>query len=326
MNESTKRFLEHAGVEVPIICGPMYPCSNPELVAAVSDAGGIGIVQPISLTFVYGHDFRTGLRLIKSQTSRPFGFNALIEKTSRKYRERMEQWVDIALEEGVRFFITSMGKPDWVVERVHAAGGVVYHDATERKWVDKALDASVDGLIAVNNRAGGHTGRRTKEELYSLFEDTGLPLICAGGIGDEDDFREALNIGYAGAQLGTRFIATDECQANLPYKQAVVDATENDIVLTEKISGTPVSVIDTPYIKAMGYRAGPVARWMLGRPRLKYLARTIYILQSFWKLKSAVLDSEGKKQFWQAGKSVKHVRSIERAGDIVLRFAAAVNK
>ena len=89
----------------------MYPCSNPELVAAVSEAGGIGIVQPISLTYVHGHDFREGLRLIRRLTSKPIGMNALIEQSSKAYHERMERWVDIALEEGVRFFVTSLGNP-----------------------------------------------------------------------------------------------------------------------------------------------------------------------------------------------------------------------
>lgn len=326
MNDLADQFKRQAGIEVPLICGPMYPCSNPELVAAVSDAGGIGIVQPISLTYVYGHEYRAGLRLIRRLTGKPFGVNALIEKSSKKYHERMVQWIDIALEEGVRFFITSMGKPGWVVERVHAVGGVVYHDATERKWADKALGEGVDGLIAVNNRAGGHTGRRSKEELFEMFGDYNVPVICAGGIGDEQDYKDALRIGYAGAQLGTRFIATDECQTNQPYKQAIVDATEKNIVLTERISGSPVSVIDTTYIKKLGYKVGPVTGWLLRHSRLKYLVRTLYMLQSFWKLKSAVLDTEGKKQFWQAGKSVEHIHSIEPAGDIVRRFAAALEK
>src|SRR5690349_24304319 len=101
----------------------MYPCSNPELVAAVSDAGGIGVVQPISLTYVHGHDFREGLRYIRSLTSAPIGFNALIEQSSSTYRTRMEKWLTIAVEEGVRFFITSLGNPRWVVDLVGPAGG-----------------------------------------------------------------------------------------------------------------------------------------------------------------------------------------------------------
>src|SRR5262244_1070386 len=82
-------FTRHADVDVPLVCGAMYPCSNPELVAAVSEAGAIGIVQPISLTYVHGHDFREGLRLIRTLTRKPVGFNALIEQSSKLYHERM---------------------------------------------------------------------------------------------------------------------------------------------------------------------------------------------------------------------------------------------
>src|ERR671916_2818631 len=102
-------LTDHARIAVPLICGAMYPCSNPELVAAVSEAGGIGIVQPISLTYVHGHEYRAGLRYIRSLTSKPIGMNALIEQSSRMYRKRMERWIDVALEEGIRFFVTSLG-------------------------------------------------------------------------------------------------------------------------------------------------------------------------------------------------------------------------
>src|SRR5262245_61520069 len=158
-------LTRHAGIEVPLVCGAMYPCSNPELVAAVSEAGGIGVVQPISLTYVHGHEFRAGLRLIRSLTAKPIGINALIEQSSKKYRTTMERWIEVALEEGVRFFVTSLGNPRWVVERVRPVGGVVYHDVTERKWAQKGVDAGVDGLIAVNRRAGGHAGGKSAEEL-----------------------------------------------------------------------------------------------------------------------------------------------------------------
>src|SRR5512147_2969428 len=168
-------FTEQLGIEVPLVCGAMYPCSNPELVAAVSEAGGIGIVQPLSLTYVHGHDLREGLRLIRRLTSRPIGMNALIEESSRTYRRRMERWVDVALEEGVRFFVTSLGNPRWVVDRVAAAGGIVYHDVTERKWALKARDGGVHGLIGVNSRAGGHAGPRTAEALLEECGDLGLP-------------------------------------------------------------------------------------------------------------------------------------------------------
>lgn len=315
----------HAGIEVPLICGAMYPCSNPELVAAVSEAGGIGIVQPISLTYVHGHDFREGLRFIRRLTSRPVGMNALIEQSSKAYHQRMQRWIDIALEEGVRFFVTSLGNPRWVVDRVTQVGGIVYHDVTERKWAEKGIAGGVHGLIGVNNLAGGHAGPRSPEALLAEVGNLGVPVVCAGGVGTERDFARVLALGYAGAQVGTRFIATPECRASQPYKQAILDAGADDIVLTERITGVPVSVIRTPYIARTGLKAGRLARWLLRHRRTKHFMRTVYALRSFWQLKRSSLDETGEKDFWQAGKSVAGITAVEPAGEIVRRFASAAD-
>lgn len=315
-------FTQQAHIEIPIICGPMYPCSNPELVAAVSETGAIGIVQPVSLSYVHGYDFRQGLQYIRTLTSKPFGMNALIEQSNKRYHQRMVQWIEIALEEGVRFFITSLGKPDWVVKRVHSAGGIVYHDVTEKKWAQKAVDGGVDGLITVNNRAGGHTGQQTAEQLYNDLHTFNLPMICAGGISTADEFKHALDLGYAGIQMGTRFIATNECNATQPYKEAIVRATESDIVLSDKVSGTPVSLINTRYIKRLGLKANKFEQWLLKGQRTKYIMRTFYMLRSLWRLKKAVLDKSGKLDYWQAGKSVKGINKIESVKIIIDRFTS----
>jgi nitronate monooxygenase len=310
-------------IEVPLICGAMFPCSNPELVAAVSDAGGIGVIQPLSLTFVHGYDFSDGLGLIRRLTPKPVGMNVLIEQSSRHYMDRMRRFVDLALEGGVRFFVTSLGNPRWVVERVQGAGGIVYHDVTERKWADKGLAGGVHGLIAVNNRAGGHAGGRSAEQLVEELSGYGVPLVCAGGIGDAAGFVAALRMGYAGVQLGTRFIATDECQAAPEYKQAIVNADAGDIVLTERVTGVPLSVIRTPYVDRVGTRAGPLARWMLQHRRTKHFMRTVYALRSAWALKRSLMDGGGSTDYWQAGKSVAGIDAIVPAGQIVRDFAAA---
>lgn len=311
------------GIEVPLICGAMYPCSNPELVAAASEAGGIGVVQPLSLTYVHGYEFDAGLALIRKLTSKPIGMNVIVEKSSKTYQERMERYVDAAIAGGVRFFVTSLGNPRWVVEKAHAVGGFVYHDVTERKWAQKGLEAGVDGLIGVNRRAGGHAGPRGSEELLAELADLGVPVVCAGGIGDEADFVAALRMGYAGVQMGTRFIATTECTAHPDYKKAIVEAEEEDIVLTERITGVPVAVIKTPYIAQVGTKAGPFARWMLRGRKTKHWMRTLYALQSFWKLKKSAVRAFSYKDFLQAGKSVHGIRGVEPTGDIIRRFAAA---
>lgn len=314
------------GVRLPIICGPMYPCSNPELVAAASEADAIGIVQPISLSYVHGYELRRGLRYIKSMTNKPIGMNALIEQSSKRYHQRMVQWIDIALEEGIRFFITSMGKPNWVVKCVHDAGGIVYHDVTERKWAQKAMDAGVDGLIAVNNRAGGHAGNKSMQQLLNELQTYNVPIVCAGGISTPEEFSQALDDGYAGVQMGTRFIATTECNAPQPYKLAIVNATETDIVLSKRVTGTPVSLIRTPYIERLGLEANKFEQWMLQGHKRKYLMRTIYLLKSLWKLKQAVLDKSGSHDYWQAGKSVGGINTIEPVHSMIKPFSRARTK
>jgi nitronate monooxygenase len=233
----------------------------------------------------------------------------------------MEKWIEIALEEGVRFFVTSLGNPLWVVRRVENVGGVVYHDVTERKWAQKAMDGGVHGLIAVNARAGGHAGTRTAQELLDEVRDFGLPVICAGGIGGGASFAAALQMGYAGAQLGTRFIATPECIASEAYKRAIVSSSANDIVLTERITGVPVAVIRTPFIERMGTTIGPLARRLFRGRRTKHWMRSYYALRSLRQLKKASLDE--RAEYWQAGKSVAEITSMKPAAEIVHELASA---
>jgi nitronate monooxygenase len=311
------RFTTQVGIRLPIIGGAMYPCSNPELVAAVSENGGIGVVQPVSMTYVFGHDYREGLRLIRSRTTCPIGMNALIESSSKQYHERVVRWVDISLEEGVRFFVTSLGNPAWVVKKVHAVGGVVYHDVTERKWARKAVDGGVDGLIAVNSVAGGHAGPLPPDRLLEELGPFGLPTICAGGVGDAQTFRRMMDLGYDGVQIGTRFIASNECLAHAEYKQAIVNAGPDDIVLTERLTGVPVAVIENEFVRNLGTRAGPVARLLLRGKRTKRWVRTFYALTSLRKLKKSALSDRGAHEYWQAGKSVAGIHDVKSVREIM---------
>lgn len=313
-------FLKHAGIKYPIICGPMYPCSNPELVAAVSNAGAMGIIQPISLTYVHGYEFVNGLNYIKSLTDKPVGMNLLIEKSSKKYHQRMEYWLDTALDNDIRFFITSLGKPDWVVEKAHAAGAYVYHDVTEAKWAQKAVDVGVDGLIAVNNRAGGHAGSHYYDQLLDELSSFQLPVVCAGGIGDAQAYRMALEKGYQAVQMGTRFIASNECSASLAYKNAIIRSHEEDIVLSERITGVPVSVINTAYIQKQGLKPNIFERWMLAHQKMKYLMRTILALKSLKSLKDSLHEKSGVTDYWQAGKSVETIDSVLSVESIIDEF------
>ncbi len=321
MMKISTAFTKQVGIEIPIICGAMYPCSNPELVAAVSEAGGIGIVQPLSLTYVHGYELRQGLRHLKSLTAKPYGMNIIVEQSSQTYEKRMQEVVKVALQENCRFFITALGNPQWVVDMVKAEGGIVYHDATERKWAEKALKHGVDGLICVNNRAGGHAGQRSPQELYDELSDLGVPLVCAGGIGEAGDFSDALNIGYDGVQMGTRFIATKECSEKDTYKQAIVDANAKDIVLTERVTGIPLSVINTPYVEKIGTKVGALARYLLQNRWTKKYMRMWYAWKAIRDFRKVTLKGHSTKDYWQAGKSVSGVHAVESAADIVTSFS-----
>ena len=319
------RLTTHAGVEYPIICGAMYPCSNPELVAAAAEGGGISIMQPVSLTFVHGWDLREGIRYMRTLTDKPIGFNSLIEKGSKKYLARMSTWIDIALEEGIRFFITSLGKPDWVCKRVHEADGYVYHDVTNRMWAKKGQDCGIDGLICVNNRAGGHLGPSSMETMYDDLADLGLPMVCAGGIGSEKELVQAMTIGYDGVQMGTRFIATTECNTLHDYKNAIVQAQEKDIVSTTRMTGVPIAVIKSEHYRQEN------SWWMhkLLKSRFKHTARMLLNLNSFVRLKylsknKNPTEKTKKRQYYSAGKSVESVHSIESATAVMLRLGQSL--
>jgi nitronate monooxygenase len=232
--------------------------------------------------------------------------------------------VDVALEEGVRFFVTALGNPRWVVDRVKSAGGVVFHDVIDRRWAEKAAAEGVDGLICVNRRAGGHLGKKSPEELFAEIADLKLPLVCAGGVGSPKEFRAMLDLGYAGVQCGTRFIAATECTAHADYKNAILGAEEEDIVPTERVTGVPLAVINTPYIEKMGTKAGPIGRLMLKGRTTKHWIRGWYTLTSFYRLKGASMKGATSADCWQAGKSVATITSVQPAGEIVRTFAAAL--
>jgi nitronate monooxygenase len=179
----------------------------------------------------------------------------------------MVRWVHIALEEGVRFFVTSLGNPRWVVDAAAPVGGVVYHDVTARKWALKGRDGGVHGLIAVNARAGGHAGTASAEALLDELRDLALPVLAAGGVGNAVKFARMLRLGYAGVQVG-----------------------ERDVVLTERLTGVPVAVLRTPYVERLGTRVGPLARWMFRGRRTKHWARTWFALRAMRQLKRTMRD------------------------------------
>ena len=352
LSASTRRLLDDTGALIPVVKGPMYPGSNPELVAAVSEAGGFGVVQPISLTKLYGHDFREGLRLIKSLTSRPFGVNLTIVENKR-YMKQMEEWMDIAVDEGVRWFLTSLGKPDKIVRFAEKHGVKVYHDAHTPHVARKVADAGVHGLNCLNDSMGGQTGNRSAETFVKELQAGGfgeLPLLQAGGVGDADGLRRCLDMGYAGAQVGTRFLATTECIITTSYKQAICKATSDDIVWTNKVravasaqgrvprvcvtlslslcvcvcdcvcklAGTNSSVIRTPQVEEGGLRVGPLTAWLLANRYTKLLTRTYMLTSAIEKYRKAAFEEDC--ELWQAGKGVDAIQEVLTCKEVLDQF------
>ena len=319
MKKNTKKFLNDTGATIPVICGPMYPGSNPELIAAVSASGGFGVVQPVSLTSLYGHDFKEGLKLIKKLTNKPFGVNfTIFGGANQKYHDQMKKWMDISIEEGIKFFLTSLGKPTEIVKVAKQNNIKVYHDIPNKKVALKMVDCGVDGLNCINWRAGGQTGIQSAEKFIEDLKNINIPLICAGGIGNENDYKKVLEMGYAGVQLGTRFLASKECMVTDSYKNAIVNSEEKDIVWTNKIAGNNSSVIKTKDIMRGGLKTGCLINFMLRRPKLKKYARMYLMSRGIKKYSKTAFDDSVK--FWQAGKGVGGIKSIESCADILKSY------
>jgi nitronate monooxygenase len=229
--------------------------------------------------------------------------------------------MDIAIDEGIKFFLTSLGKPDMVVRKAEQHGIKVYHDVHTPEFARKAADAGVDGLNCLNSSMGGQTGNRDAEVFLRELQAAGLehvPLIQAGGVGDENGLRHALELGYAGCQLGTRFLATHEARVTESYKHAIVSASSEDIVWTNKLAGTNSSVIRTEQIEAGGLRVNRFVEWLLRNPYTKTLTRMYMLKNSIEEYKRAAYDDD--YQIWQAGKGVDHIHSVESCAEVLGRF------
>ncbi len=141
-------------------------------------------------------------------------------------------------------------------------------------------------------------------------------MVLAGGVGGRDAFHQALAIGYEGVQMGTRFIATQECQAHQDYKQAIVQSSEKDIVLTKTLTGVPVSVINTDYLKSKGQQPSKLANWFLQSASFKHMMRMFYSLKSLWQLRRSLKEGKGYREFFQAGKSVADIDKVMTVQDV----------
>jgi nitronate monooxygenase len=304
------------GIRYPVIAGPMFLVSDEELVANVSEAGGLGAMP--SLNWRSPEKFRDAVREVKRRTSKPFGVNLIVNKSN----PRVAQDLEICAEEKVPLVITSLGNPKDTIQKMHAVGCKVFCDVTTLEYAKKVEGQGADGVIAVSAGAGGHAGPVSPLVLIPyLARNLKIPIIAAGGVATGEQMAALLLLGAAGVQVGTRFIATTEAKVDANYKNAILDAVPEDIVLTKKISGVPAAVIRTPYIDRQGLELNPVESYLLQHPRTKkYMKMARAYIGSKMLEKAAAQPTW--KEVWSAGQGVGLIEEILPAAEIVRRMVA----
>jgi len=219
------------GIEYPIIQGGMVWVSYSELCAAVSEAGGLGVLAGGSMT---PEELIEQIRQVKAKTPKPFGVNIPIA------RPESERLVEISIEEGVNVIFTSAGNPKRFTRQIHDAGKKVVHVSPSATLALKAADAGVDAVVAEGIEAGGHDGFEeitTMALIPQVVEKLDIPVIAAGGIGDSRGFVAALALGAKGVQMGTRFAATHEAACHQNFKKAILNANDTGTVITGRKMG-----------------------------------------------------------------------------------------
>lgn len=304
------QLAQSLGIEYPIICAPMFLISNIEMVAAASEAGGIGTFP--TLNFRSTAELDQALIQIKKKTSKPIGANLIVNQANKRQRPDL----DILLKHQVKLIITSLGNPKEVINQAHQIGAKVFCDVTNLEHAKKVQDMGADGVIAVSSGAGGHAGPISPLVLIPwLKNNLTIPVIAAGGISKGSQVAATLMLGAAGVSMGTRFIASLESPASQDYKQAILKASPEDIMLTSQISGTPAAVIRTPYTQKMGEQLNLVSRLLKANSHTKkWIVPLIHYLGSK-KLEQAA-HTPTWKTVWSAGQSVGLIDQIQSVSEI----------
>lgn len=222
------RINELFGIKYPIIQGGMIWCSGWELASAVSNAGGLGLIGSGSM---YPDVLRQHIKKCKAATNKPFGVNIPL-----MYPD-IEEHVKIIIEEGVKVVFTSAGSPKKYTAIFQENGIKVVHVIANKKFALKCVEAGVDAIVAEGFEAGGHNGAEeiTTMCLIPMITDTvDIPLIAAGGIGSGKAMLAAMVLGADGVQMGSRFVASEECSAHINFKNKVINTDEGETDLTLK--------------------------------------------------------------------------------------------
>lgn len=299
------------GIRYPIIMAPMFLVSNEDMLIEAGRAGIAGCVP--ALNYRTDEAFRKALDKIKQANTGPYGVNLIVNKSNI----RMQEQLATCVEYRVNFIITSLGNPEEVIKACKPLGIKVFCDVVDEAYAKKVEALGADALIAVNSGAGGHAGPLPADVLIPLLRKScSIPVISAGGVGKGSQLSDVLALGACGASIGSPFIASTEAPVSDEYKQAIVDYGAKDIVMTTKLSGTPCTVINTPYVQKIGTQQNWLERILNKNKKLKKWAKMITFYKGMKMLEKAAFSTT-YQSVWCAGPSIEYVKEIRPVQAIV---------
>lgn len=308
-------FTRDFQIDLPILAAPMFLVSNEDVVVEASEAGALGTFPALNYRPI--DRYAEALKAIRQRTRKPIGVNIIVNKSNPRQKDDLR----IALDAGVQLLITSLGNPREVIEQAHQSGAKVYCDVTNLEHALKVEDLGADGVIAVAQGAGGHAGPITPLVLVPWLKSrVKIPIVAAGGIAHGSAIAACLALGADAVSIGTRFIASTEARVDRSYKDAIVGASPEDIVMTTRISGTPAAVIRTPYIERQGLELPWLVRALKDNKHTKKYAVPLVHYLGMRQLDEAATKPTWKT-VWTAGQSVGMIEDVKPVREIIARLA-----
>lgn len=313
---NSKKLTNLLNITYPIIQAPMFLVSNTTMVIEAMKGGIAGCIPALNYRTL--DDLRAAIKELKEAkvVGGAFGFNLIVNKSNLKYKDQLA----VICEEGADFIITSLGSPEETIRQAHKKNIKVFCDVVDLKFARKVEDLGADAIIAVNDKAGGHRGGLSPKDLIPLLvENCNIPVISAGGVGCKADVDEMLGYGASGVSVGSPFIASVEAGVTNEYKQACVEYGADDIVMTERISGTPCTVINTPYVQKIGTKQTWLENILNKNKKLKKWVKMVRFSIGMRATQKAATKVT-YKTVWVAGPSIEHTKEILPVKEIVTKL------
>jgi len=299
------------GIKYPVIMAPMFLVTNAKMMIAALN-NGIAAAVP-ALNYRTDEEFRVCIKKVRGETNGALGVNLIVNKSNLKLKKQLDTCLDLKVD----FIITSLGSPEDIIKACKPVGIKVFCDVVDLKYAKKVELLGADGLIAVNSNAGGHCGPTSAENLIPLLKkNCNIPVISAGGVSKKGDLAEVLKLGADGVSVGTVFIATEESPVSKEYKNACVQYGKKDIVLSNKLSGSHLTVINTPYVQELGTEPNFLERLMKRHKWLKKWIKMFIVIKGMKAIEKAAFGST-YKTVWCAGPSIENVKEIKSVKAII---------